>query len=294
MTFRDKSSAESAISHFEHLEFEHTWCAVQDGFETFTLAIRNNLKAEVSNLIPDIVDRPFKELHMIQLVIGFGAPREGARALASLWSDSDAPSSSQVDYDRLWRVISSMNRPNTSIHKHLRETLERLPYMDDVLTYAGNSLSASLLEKMPLLMPHEEHVRQMIFLNLMYGVKMEFAFPLIARESREEISLMRRLLQTEKIQKSDMSVAMRLKEMFGITDEKLPWPADMMCICGNNLTQQPGCCGSGREINIEIDQLNPDYLLKMPCCGAAVVGLRCESCARYFSWTVGIVPSASS
>jgi hypothetical protein len=283
-----------AIERFEKWSFEDTWCGVQDSFETFTLAVRNNVKVDLKHLIPEIESRTFKEINMIQLVVGFGALREGARAFASLNPKQMSPGSRQIDYDRLWREMSLMNDPRSQIHARLRTSLEHLPQMDDVLTYAGNTLLETLIQKSPMLASTESRLKQMMFVNLLYGVKMEYAFPLISKQVDEERRLMQRFLLLDRPDNDgDITVVARLKSQFGISDDHLPWPLDMRCCCGEDLRAQAVCCDPDRPLELNTDALTPDFLLEADCCGARLAGVRCSHCARYYSWANGTIETFS-
>lgn len=289
---QEKSPEEIAIERFEATDWEQTWCAVQDSFETFTLAVRNDVKAELSKLIPEYAAQPFKDINIVQLVIGFGALREGARAYASLLADASPAAPRQIEYERLWEAVAKTNDPGSLSHAALREQLETLPHMDAVLAFAGNSLHANLMNKVPALKPHEERIRQLVFVNLLYGVKIEYLFPLLATQVREEAALIKKALANLRItDEAEKQCAAGLKKRLGIKDDCLPWPKDARCVCGADMSLHLVCCRPDSPVDLSSysGRITTDFLLKTKCCGATFTGVRCQVCARYYSWASGVV-----
>jgi hypothetical protein len=289
---------QKAILQFEQTDWESTYAAGQDSFETFTLSLRSNLKANLHEQIPQLWELPFKEVNTILVVIGFGAPREGARAFASCARQGNqSPLTEQVGYDQLWAAVNVSSTPSTEEHRLLTERVEELEDLQPVLYAAGEHLIATLVNKTPLLKDHEEAIRQMVFTHLFHGVRVECLLPVLAERKRSEAKLMGRLLgAVDALAADEKATAGRLARQLGTGGDVSPWPRDMTCRCGASLVDKRNCCGVAEPISPAAltERLSPDLLLKTDCCGATVTGFRCHACDRFYTWTRGIVDSPSA
>jgi hypothetical protein len=283
---------------FEQTDWESTHAAGQDSFETLTLSLRSTLKANLHELIPELEEMPFKEVNTILVVIGFGAPREGARAFASCARQgSESPLKEQVGYDELWAAVNVSSAPSTEEHTLLTERVEELKDLQPVLFAAGEHLIATLLNKSPVLKDCEEAIRQMVFTHLFYGVRVECLLPVLAERKRSEDKLIGRLLGGDDGQTADeKATALRLSKRLSTEGDVYPWPRDMDCLCGASLADELRCCGDAEPISPAslTERLSPDFLLKTDCCGATITGFRCHKCDRFYTWTKGIVDSHST
>jgi hypothetical protein len=282
-----------AILQFDQTDWESTHAAGQDSFETLTLSLRSALKANLHELIPELGEMPFKEVNTILVVIGFGAPREGARAFASCARQGgESPLTEQVGYDELRAAVNVSSAPSTEEHTLLTERVEKLKDLQPVLVAAGEHLIATLLNKSPVLKDCEEAIRQMVFTHLFHGVRVECLLPVLAERKRSEDKLMGRLLGGDDGQTADeKATALRLSKRLHTEGEVSPWPRDMGCLCGASLADALRCCGEGEPITPASlsERLSPDFLLKTDCCGATITGFRCHTCDRFYTWTKGIV-----
>ncbi len=289
---------EKAVLQFEQTEWESTHAAGQDSFETLTLSLRSNLKADLHELIPQLWELPFKEVNTVLVVIGFGAPREGARAFVSCARQGNpSPLKEQVGYDELRGAVNVSSTPSTEEHTLLTERVEELEDLQPVLFAAGEHLITTLLSKTPILKDHKEAVRQMVFTHLFHGVRVECLLPVLAERKRSADSLMRRLLgSVDELAADEKATAGRLAGQLGAEGDVHPWPRDMTCQCGASLVDKRNCCDVAEPISPAAltERLSPDLLLKTDCCGATITGFRCHACDRFYTWTKGIVDSHSA
>jgi hypothetical protein len=258
--------SEEAILKFEQTDWEATHAAGQDSFETLTLSLRSTLKATLLELIPALEDLPFKEVNTILVVIGFGAPREGARAFASCARQGDeSPVTAPVGYEDLRAAVNVSSSPSTEEHTLLTQRVEALRDLQPMLSAAGEHLIVTLLKKSPVLKDHEAAIRQLVFTHLFYGVRVECLLPVLVERTRSK--------------------------RLGTEGNVYAWPRDMVCLCGASLADDLRCCGDAEPISPAslTERLSPDFLLKTDCCGANITGFRCPECDRFYTWTKGIV-----
>jgi hypothetical protein len=74
-------------------------------------------------------------------------------------------------------------------------------------------------------------------------------------------------------------------------EEMLPWPRDLRCKCGSNLSEEFKCCGSRIEMEGHASRLSRHYVIYCPSCKEALSGASCEECGRVYTWRLGIVNS---
>ncbi len=287
--------SKKTITQFEQTAWESTHAAKQDSFEILTLSLRSALKATLRELIPELWELPFKEVNTILVVLGFGAPREGARAFASCAGQgNESPISEQVGYDALWAAVNASSTPAAEEHGWLTARVEELDDLQPVLVAAGEHLISTLINKVSVLKNHEEAIRQMVFTHLFHGVRVECLLPVLAERKRSEDKLVGRLLSGDDGQTADeKATALRLSKRLTSKGDVYPWPRDMDCLCGASLADELRCCGGADPISPAslTERLSPEFLLKTDCCGAVITGFRCHKCDRFYTWTKGIVDS---
>ena len=287
----------AAVAKFQAMDWYQTFSANQDSFETFTLTVRNGLRGELGEILPEMGDLPFSHVNTILVVTGFGAVREGARGFASLTEGrctfQPVP---QIDFGTLWEAAAALSNPANEYFAGLRKTIEQIPEIDGVLGTAQASLLSNLTKKFPVLNGHEQELGQILLANLLNGVRLEYLYPLLIERQRAEEKLLRQLVDKADVADPDKEQALaRLKRKLGINDAARPWPMDLKCVCGQNLAEQRICCDTDELLSPAIfpEDLTPNFMLKCASCGAALTGFRCEACARYYTWTRGTVPSVA-
>lgn len=284
-----------AFERFEKTTWEQTFSANQDSFETFTLTLRNSLRAELAQVLPHFSEMSFSDVNRMLVVIGFGAPREGARVFASLVGKSCSPRSvSQIGFEKAWIAAMAINNPVSEEFLLLRHRLEELPQIDYVLSSAEDNLRSTLLNSMPELAAYDEQIKRMLFTNLFHGVRLEFLFPILISRKDDEDKILRKLLIDAVAQDADeKKVFSRLRKSYGIEADANPWPRNLKCSCGKDLRESLICCDPESPIDPEsfIYQVGPDFLFKTECCGTTFNGFRCDHCAKYYTWTHGVVES---
>lgn len=289
---------QDALSRFEEFDWSNTFCANQDSFETFTLMVRNGLRAELAEIIDNLGNLPFSHVNTVLVVIGFGAVREGARALASLTGHlCTVQDPLQVDFNTIWDAANDLGNPMSQDVAGLHSTVEQCPQIDGVLGLAQANLLGNLIRKFPELADHESELGQILLANLLNGVRLEYLFPILIQRQQEEEELLRLLLGKAAAEPEMQGTALvRLKQRLEISDRAHPWPMDHACICGANLYCQLTCCDGTQPIDPAtfVDKLAPNFILKSPCCGASLTGFRCGTCSRYYTWTKGTIQTLTN
>ncbi len=295
--YSDKKT-QTALERFGAMKWNQTFCANQDSFETFTLTVRNGLRGDLAEILPEIGDLPFAHVNTMLVVIGFGAIREGARGLGSLTGErctlEHVP---QVEFGAVWEAATALGNPMSEGFAGLRKTLEQIPEIDAVLGAAEASLRDNLVGKFPALASHEQELKQILLPNLLNGVRLEYLYPLLIKEKQAEDDLMRRLTQEATAKKTIEGPALsRLKKKLGVSHGVHPWPLDLTCVCGAALAEQLICCDAKTPVDPAsfADDLGPNFILTRPCCGASLTGFRCGTCARYYTWSRGTVPTLAN
>lgn len=285
----------SAIATFQAMDWEQTFSANQDSFETFTLTVRNGLRGELTEFLPGIGDMPFAHVNTILVVVGFGSVREGARAFAALTGNrcpfEPVP---QIDFGVLWDAAAALSNPVNEYFVGLRQAIEKIPEIDGVLGTVQASFLSNLTQKIPVLCGHEQEIGQIVLANLLNGVRLEYLFPILIERHQAEEKLVRRLVEEAHATGDSEEMALaRLKHKLRIADGSRPWPRDLKCVCGQSLADQLICCDPKEPMSPSTlpSDLGPNFLLKRSCCGAALTGFRCATCARYYTWSRGTVPS---
>jgi hypothetical protein len=175
------SDISDALRRFDATPWEAACCAHQDSFEVFTLTVRQQAKGELEAMLPKLGAMPFSEVNRMIVVLGFGAVREGARALAALAPRHASPASlPAVGYDPLLDELTRLMNPTGTRLVELRQLLESLPAIDAVIAAAEQSLRERLVACVPELESHEDEVRSILVTNLLHGVRCEFLYPRLA------------------------------------------------------------------------------------------------------------------
>lgn len=170
----------AALQRFDKTPWEAAYCAHQDSFELFTLTVRQQARDELEQMLPELGSMPFSEVNRLIVVVGFGAVREGARSLASLARPNRPEELAPVGYDPLWKALTDLANPANRTLTELRQTLESLPFADDVIASAERALRERLIVKVPELQAAQDQLRHVLVTNLLHGLRCEFLYPRLA------------------------------------------------------------------------------------------------------------------
>ena len=287
----DMKEAEKAWKEFMDYHFESTLSSKQDCVELFTLQHRAAATAELMETIENFDSWSFESTHVLLVVLGFGAFREGAKAYASLAYPRGAPLTTvPVSFEELTRATNESAVPGSAAYNSLREAMIEHSLLDTLVTAGARAMLTNLFNKFDQLKPHEEQLERMLLTNMVHGIRVEFLLNQLIEKSATSRRLVSKLIHQLEDHKElfDAEAIEYLKSTYTIKDSGSPWPQDLQCRCGADLHPSIICCDQPIDPATFKDELTADFLLKTTCCGATLTGFRCLECNTFHSWAKGI------
>ncbi len=285
---------EVAAKRFESFAWEETYAAGQDAFEVFNVVTRNGLRTELGTVLEGIDGRPYAEVMSMMVVIGFGPLREGARTFASFAGGAGGEEPPcQVTYDRLVEGLMAINNPLSREARDLQAAIEGMTALNWVLTSVEQTLNRAILKRFPALKECADAVGRLVLAGLLNGVRVEFLIPrLMAERLNEARFKVHAAAAVAPREAADEAVIARWRQALGRGEEPRAWPEDGLCLCKEDLLAHLRCCDESAPVDPEdLKNAGVDYLLKRPCCNMTLTGIRCGVCARYYTWSRGVVPT---